>query len=80
MTIWSALDLFIALFCFGCALVNRGIVRYAFLLAALACSTDALIYEGETPWLSWALDLVFYGSLAAAFFMGRKRRFGKSPA
>lgn len=60
MTIWSGWELVIALFCLGCALVNRGILRYAYLLAALAVGADAVLYEDETPWLSWTLDLVFY--------------------
>jgi hypothetical protein len=79
MTIWSALDLLVGLFCLGCALFNRGTVRYAFLLGALAACTDAFVYEDETPWLSWTLDIVFYGSMAVALFAGRKRRGGESP-
>lgn len=74
MTIWSGLELVIGAFCFACALPSRGVVRYASVLAGVAACADAFVYEDGTPWLSWTMDLAFYGSCAVILLVNRRRR------
>jgi hypothetical protein len=70
----GSVDLLIGLFCLACGLVNRGVVRCAFLLGAFTAGTEAFVSEDETPWLSWIADIVFYSSMARRPFHGRMRR------